>query len=287
MSARFNYEMQGEALKSYDDCSEDLKNHMRRAFNLWAAQCGQEVELQTEEELKASVNDLVFRKWDSSQLLKRAPKLGSPKFTDNTIRIGRFKKDLPDPKMGRNPWEIDDREAALFAMFGLASDYKVPPERKAGQPALVRARLDVSTCSIIHDYVDSKGRWVPTSYIDFRTPNQKPDNRTIGEAYSMADTTWANIFDAWNKDLCVYLCRCRLFDASHPSTPWNPILERETRVLTEAHFLQAPCIRTSADKIRAQLKKALDIVEGKPQPVGIYTVGHFRFKQNNSSSNKE
>jgi hypothetical protein len=231
MSARFNYEMQGEALKSYDDCSEDLKNHMRRAFNLWGAQCGQKVELQTEEQFKHSVNDLVFRRWDSSQLLKRAPKLGSPKFTDNTIRIGRFKKvihllsimsfrrwlenkDLPDPKIGRNPWEIDDREAALFAMLGLASDYKVPPERKAGEPALVRARLDMSTCSIIHDYVDSKGRWVPTSYIDFRTPNQKPDNRTIGEAYSMADTTWANIFDAWNKDLCVYLCRRRLFDAS-------------------------------------------------------------------------
>lgn len=92
MPACFDYEMQGEALKSYDDCSEGLKNHMRRAFNLWGAQCGQKVELQTEEQFKHSVNDLVFRRWDSSQLPKRAPKLGSPKFTDNTIRIGRFKK---------------------------------------------------------------------------------------------------------------------------------------------------------------------------------------------------
>ncbi|ETS76247.1 hypothetical protein PFICI_11634 [Pestalotiopsis fici W106-1] len=167
------------------------------------------------------------------------------------------------------------------------SQYDGPPEHRAGQSALVRARLDKILDSIIHDFVDAKGRWVPATYIDFHTADSQPDDRKISRAYILADRAWANAIDDWNKDLCIYLCRRRLFDASHPKTPWDPILEKEECNLGESHFPRAPQIIPLGQEIIDRLSKRIRLAQTGAKIRGNHGIHIFRAKRKDiPSSNK-
>lgn len=107
------------------------------------------------------------------------------------------------------PWD-----ELLLTLLGQAPRYKVPRARKAGQPAVLRTRLDKIGLTIVFEYFDTEGRYAPANYIDFRTgPDNKPDNDMVAKAIVLADGTLSKAYDQWNHDLCVYLCRRMLFDA--------------------------------------------------------------------------
>lgn len=143
--------------------------------------------------------------------------------------------------------------AEVLAYLGLEKKYKPSANRKAGQTAYLRTRLDPSGLSVIWDWLDSKGKWVPYSYIDFNTPNGQPDRKIIAHAYRQADKAWFKAYDDWNYRLSVYLSRKAIWDDCHVHA-WSPRRE-EQPAYTADHFLKAPQILKSMDKIISHLQQ--------------------------------
>lgn len=137
--------------------------------------------------------------------------------------------------------------AEVLAYLGLEKKYKPPANRKAGQTAYLRTRLDKSGLSVIWDWLDSKGKWVPYSYIDFNTPNGQPDRKIIAHAYRQANKAWFKAYDDWNYRLSVYLSRKAIWDDCHVHA-WSPRRE-EQPAYTADHFLKTPQILKSMGEI--------------------------------------
>lgn len=222
----------GEALmtiSSFDECSDQVKLQLRGFFACWAKVWDESTEIMTDDELEDAVDRFVFDIWDST-LPPVAPKFERPKFNTNTIKIGVFskvtsavdssetclltkKQDLPDPKKAESMFDDEPWEDLLLALLGRAPPSKVPRTRKAGQPALLRARLDKIKQSIVMEFVDQEGRYAPAAYIDFKTgPDNQPDDKLVVKAFFHADRALCKAYDQWNHDLCVYLCRRMLFN---------------------------------------------------------------------------
>ncbi|KAI0167654.1 hypothetical protein BJ166DRAFT_610424 [Pestalotiopsis sp. NC0098] len=241
-------------IRSFDECSYDIKPQLRESFASWAKVWDESTEVMTDDKLEDAVDQFVFDNWDST-LPPVAPKFERPKFHTNTIRIGKFSKDLPDPKKARSMFDDEPWDELLLTLLGKAPPYKVPRVRKAGQPALLGACLDKIKQSIVFDYVDSEGKYAPATYIDFMTgPDNQPNDELVVKALFYADGALCNAYDQWNRDLCVYLCRRLLFNYCH-SKPWDPFLELEKRYWDKSHFLRAPSIGSQLGNIKERIAK--------------------------------
>lgn len=89
-------------------------------------------------------------------------------------------------------------------------DERPPRERRAGQPAFMRAKMDSLKEAIVHEFFDKKGAPAPRSYIKFGTGDHQLLDSKRCQAYQAADAAWATACDTWNSQLCVYLCRKKI-----------------------------------------------------------------------------
>ncbi|ETS76249.1 hypothetical protein PFICI_11636 [Pestalotiopsis fici W106-1] len=133
-------ELTANPITCFDECSRAMKEKIRDYFTKWSKHFRENPRRLTDAELRRLADGLVFRGWTSAESLPPI-KFHGPKLDSNRIQVGRFIKDLPDPKKARTIFQ-DDRENGLFNFLGKPSDYVVPRDRKAGEAAYMRARLD-------------------------------------------------------------------------------------------------------------------------------------------------
>ncbi|KAK6221616.1 hypothetical protein LQW54_001388 [Pestalotiopsis sp. IQ-011] len=214
------YGKPSRTITSFHECDDKAKTELRRFFTLWPKHHVESPKAITEEKLKEIVDRLVFdvEFWDSS-LPPVTPKFEKPKFNTNTVRIGVFSKDLPDPKKVESMFDHEQWDELLLVFLRDAPRYKVRRVRKTGQPAVLRTRLDKIGQKIVFEYFDTEGRYAPANYIDFGT----------GPTTSQMMTCHA--------------------------TPWDPEEENEKRNWDERFFLRAPSIIKELPKIQERLAK--------------------------------
>lgn len=85
------YHLEGEAIASFADCSEELKEDIRCVFILWAKHHMADAMELIDEELEVAVDENVFEFWNSRDPLQ-APRFVKPKATEIMVQIGVFKK---------------------------------------------------------------------------------------------------------------------------------------------------------------------------------------------------
>ncbi|KAK8044142.1 hypothetical protein PG993_004166 [Apiospora rasikravindrae] len=128
------------------------------------------------------------------------------------VRVGSFTRDLP--KAAKN--EVAYRRAMCYR--GLAIPMEEPqedPARKQHQPAYLRIRLDELGHALIHEYLDSKLRWVPAECISF-LDGSAPSAATKAWAMRVQDNNQLRSSVTFNVELLVYLFRKRLFQKRRP-----------------------------------------------------------------------
>ncbi|ETS80753.1 hypothetical protein PFICI_08282 [Pestalotiopsis fici W106-1] len=263
MSELRDYHFRGPLLRRFDDCGEDAKALIGDLLKIWAERRGSNTDISAAY-LKAFTDNHVFSGWSSDQEPCR-PSRQQPKITDQYVKIGRFNRDLPDPKQENTFGYERTGLARISGMLGVKT-YKTPLVRKAGRDAYVRARLDRSGELLIHDYVDEKGRWAPFEYIDFGGQgirHGKPSIDGLAKAYIRADMVAAHYADDWNKKLAIYLSRVMLFNASHRNL-YQPRLEANEVALNINHFL-------SPARICATWGKRREIIDQLGQAAGTAT----------------
>ncbi|KAF7522450.1 hypothetical protein G7054_g12144 [Neopestalotiopsis clavispora] len=259
---RMTYHLEGEAIASFADCSEELQGVLRADFNYWAVNYTEDASDLPDKELEGAVDETVFELWNSSDP-PQFPMLVKPKATEVMVQIGVFKKDLPNPTMVPDLYNDTNNDAwtdATSKIVGRSSRYEAPPERKAHQPAFVAASFDEAGQTIIHEYCDKKGRRVPATYIDFRNDNNGPKDRLMAKAYKRSDRAWVNACNSWNEQLCIYLCRRHIFNASH-TEPWNDLIEGEEHIYNKDYYLEPPQIIQEIPKIRDRLQSRIRCLE--------------------------
>ncbi|KAF3013719.1 hypothetical protein E8E14_005566 [Neopestalotiopsis sp. 37M] len=235
---RMTYHSVGEAIVSFADCSDELQGVLRADFNYWAVNYTEDASDLPDKELEVAVDETVFELWNSSDP-PQFPMLVKPKATEVMVQIGVFKKIHYAVKSSR---------------------YEAPPERKAHQPAFVVASFEEAGQTIIHEYVDKKGRCAPAIYIDFRNDNNGPKDRLMAKAYKRSDRAWVNACNSWNEQLCIYLCRRHIFNATH-TEPWNDLIEGEEHIYSKEYYLEPPQIIKEIPKIRDRLQSRIRCLE--------------------------
>ncbi|KAI0167660.1 hypothetical protein BJ166DRAFT_577266 [Pestalotiopsis sp. NC0098] len=180
----------------------------------------------SDEELEQHADQLVFDGWDAF-MKPDAPSFEAPQVSATRVQIGYFSK------AARNTSNIE-----LPVLHG----------RAIGQPAFVRARPEwqEQVLGVPFDFYDRHGKWAPIASIDFKTPDNKPSEILLATACDRADTAWANACDDWNVNLCIYLCRCRVY---------NKCLHSALASLA-VHLIQ-PIVRRSSVAFNSKQRKPL------------------------------
>ncbi|KAI0173890.1 hypothetical protein BJ166DRAFT_574256 [Pestalotiopsis sp. NC0098] len=230
------YEIDGPIARQYSDLDDAVKREVREYYQTWAQHHLEDPAEFNEAELQELVDDQVFSGWNGDTKIME-PEMEWPRLKDIYVRVGIFSKDLPDPKRSRSLLETNF-VYEILVFLGLKDSYVPSPARRARQAAFLRTRLDKSSDAIAYDWLDVDGKYVPYTYIDFQTADNKPQRETIVQAYQRADNAWVKACDRWNAKLCVYLCRRKIWDACH-RLAWNPIREKQVAHRVN-NFVQGP-----------------------------------------------
>ncbi|KAI0167664.1 hypothetical protein BJ166DRAFT_520383 [Pestalotiopsis sp. NC0098] len=234
---------------SFQECeswSADLPPLFRNFFESWGQHHMENPQRLSEKQLQEAVDDMVFGDWTSAYNFY-APEFEYPPIINTCVKVGKFNKDLPDPKKGQQML-VGTLEDKLFAYLAEDEHYSAPTERKAGQPAWLRTRPDGSGNTIIYDWVDDNGEWAPHSAIEFDSGEDMPFDYDFDLAYKTFDFEWSKACDEWNSSLCVYLCRKAIWDATN-RTFLCPMQEH-SKNYTSQHFVKAPSIRNVLANIK-------------------------------------
>ncbi|ETS76242.1 hypothetical protein PFICI_11629 [Pestalotiopsis fici W106-1] len=240
-----NYGLDGPAITTFDKCSPEMIRAIRSYFQQWGKHHMTKPDMLRDWKLEEHVDNMVFKTWASDEPIL-TPVFRLPVIQDSYVRVGVFKETLPSH--GTTVTIIAaGLENDVVGYSGRYRDPNPPPERRVGQPAFLRAKMDSLQQSIVHEFFDKQGKPVPVSFIDFGTENNMPSEAKLCQAYKTADTAWAKACDTWNSQLCVYLCRRKIFDLSH-TYPWNPANDGQ-RSYSEDNFIVAPRICTRIPSI--------------------------------------
>ncbi|ETS83568.1 hypothetical protein PFICI_05444 [Pestalotiopsis fici W106-1] len=174
------YALSGAVPMRFTDLTTHTRRQMRDYLTTWGRHHMQNMGPISLRKLEEVVDELIFDAWTGGDKITE-PKMDWPKITEIYVAVGIFKKDLPDPNRARSLFETDYL-AELLTYLGLRERYTPHESRKAGKTACVRARLDKSQDAVILDWLDVRGKWVPYTYIDFQTPDNKPSNAIIAQA---------------------------------------------------------------------------------------------------------
>ncbi|KAI4594727.1 hypothetical protein KJ359_007530 [Pestalotiopsis sp. 9143b] len=207
--------LQGSIISAFKDCDEETIAKIRHYFTIWGELLLDDPAPLTDEELEEHSDQLIFGTWDSD-IRPREPAFQAPQVSQTRLQIGHFNQDLPKSTKAEAKW-AEGLEHELFDLRVDLNKYnQFFPERKAGQPAFVRARPEYlqQQLAVPFDFIDRKGNWAPVGCIDFGTPGNKPSDILLASACKRAETAWANACDDWNYSLCVHLCRLDLYNKS-------------------------------------------------------------------------
>lgn len=112
-------------------------------------------------------------------------------------------------------WDKDhNQDAPSRILTGLPRSRPAQNDRsrRDGRPAFFRHRLDKVSHHVVHDYMDARGKWAPAAYITFDNGGHALTPEEVATAYIVADGTRERINAEWNRDLCVYLWRVRMYN---------------------------------------------------------------------------
>ncbi|KAF7535214.1 hypothetical protein G7054_g5573 [Neopestalotiopsis clavispora] len=254
----------GEFITSFDECSPEMIQAIRSYFRLWGEHHMKNPEPLTDAQLEELVDRMVFSTWGSDERVDE-PVFKVPQIQDSYVRVGIFTDDLPARKTTATMISEGFEDNQVIGPFKRYYDEHPLRERRAGQPAFMRAKMDSLEEAIVHEFFDKKGAPAPRSYIKFGTGDHRLSDSKRCQAYQAADAAWATVCDTWNSQLCVYLCRKKIQDLSLASARAQ---EKNFRYYTVENFVRAPNICTKMSTIAA-CHQRLDILIDKREAQGL------------------
>ncbi|KAI4603535.1 hypothetical protein KJ359_003351 [Pestalotiopsis sp. 9143b] len=199
--------------------------------------------------------DEVFSKnWNTTHQ-PRLPTLGDMNLAAGAIIVGKFREDLPPSSDKQASWDKEHNPDALNKFLDQTRRTKAPQTNSArlkGKPAFFRARMDKTGQSVVHDFIDANGKWVPASYITFDNGGTKVTRREMSTAYQTADVAREELAKAFSIALCVYLWQKILYNAVRVDNHWNP-QERGLVNWTEHDFIVPVLIGDSIEAFREDI----------------------------------